>query len=129
VLLAAIARLPEISAEEEGKWRTEGVYYSPNSRTGQQMPLGLDLLDEIKSDPDKIKKLAQRVDRPALIIHGENDASVAPSAARDLAAWIENSTTIMLPGADHNFGTSHPFAGSSADFERVIAAVIDFTAE
>ena len=126
VLLASISRIPSVSEEEEADWRSQGVCYVKNSRTGVDMPLGVGLLDEMKAEPDLVRKRASAVFQPALIIHGDDDFSVPVSAAQELRGWLKNSELIILPGADHNFGTVHPFAGTTPDFEAVIRAVQSF---
>ena len=126
VLLAAIADLPEVGAEDEAKWRNAGYWLSQNYRTQQQMLLGIGLLEELVSKRDMISSSAELVKVPALIIQGDEDSSVPVAAAGKLNRWIKGSEMLILSGADHNFGTKHPFAGSTEDFERVIAEVAKF---
>lgn len=126
VLLAAVAELPVVSAEDEAKWRREGVWYVSNARTGQQLPLGLGLLEELTSDRERIKDAAQAVRLPAIIVHGDRDDSVPLAAAGKLNSWIKHSELKVIEAGDHNFGTRHPFAGSTEQFEQVIETVLQF---
>jgi dienelactone hydrolase len=49
---------------------------------------------------------------PWLIVHGEEDESVAVSDADRLAAASSGSHELLrIPGANHTFGARHPFVG------------------
>lgn len=124
--LASISFLGTVNAELEAKWRRDGVRYVENMRTGQQMPLGLDLLEDLLSDPDRVEKAARRLSKPFLAIHGESDTAVPHHRAKDLASWAPEGKSLLIPGADHTFGARHPFAGSTDHFEMVINVLVEF---
>jgi pimeloyl-ACP methyl ester carboxylesterase len=124
--LASIARPPAVSAEEERAWREAGVHYILNSRTDQQMPLGLGLLDDFRANPDRIEQCVRRLNKPLLIIHGSDDTTVPATAAQEIDSWAPNSELVVLDGADHTFGVGHPFKGASPDCAQVIDCLIRF---
>jgi fermentation-respiration switch protein FrsA (DUF1100 family) len=56
-----------------------------------------------------------------VLLHGEADAAVPLIEARELAAASAQSPprVILLEGAGHTFGASHPFAGMTPDLAMV----------
>ncbi len=45
---------------------------------------------------------------PALVIHGEADASIAPEIGRNLADGLQNAEFVIVPGAGHAANLTHP---------------------
>ena len=96
--------------EIEAQWRLTGITYMPNKRTGQLMPLKVSLLDDLDKNTarlDIIAKAAQ-VKQPWLIVHGGEDTSVPVTHANELKAAQPEAEFLLIPGADHTFGASHP---------------------
>jgi pimeloyl-ACP methyl ester carboxylesterase len=58
-----------------------------------------------------IYKVAKRIKTPFCIIHGREDAVVKEEDAEQLDSFIPTSTLIIIEGAGHTFGSSHPFFG------------------
>ncbi len=99
-------------------WRAAGKLDVVNQRTGQVLPLYLDVLDDIernRSGALDIAAAARRVVAPWLILHGGADSSVPPDEAHALAAAGAGRSAptrlLVLPEAGHTFGAVHPFAG------------------
>ncbi len=127
---AAISHVERFPGRER-EWRSQGHIVIENSRTGQRLPLYLDVLDEIQqigSGPLDIRAAARLLGIPWLIVHGEADTSVAIDEAEQLAAASPKPTTrlLRLPSAGHTFGAVHPFAGVTADLERVMQETLAF---
>ena len=95
----------------------------PNARTGQQMPLYRNVLDDIRANRERLDVLAAAASLtvPYLIIHGSEDESVPSSHARRLAEAAPASRLEMIEGAAHTFGAGHPFEGPDPDLERAVA--------
>jgi dienelactone hydrolase len=115
VTWAAIARVDRYSPEEKRTWREAGQLPVVNSRTGQRLALGRALLEDVErhaaGDLD-IGAAAGRRAAPWLIVHGEQDESVPAAEALELEARATGKHELLLiPGAGHTFGASHPFAG------------------
>lgn len=100
-----------------------------NARTGQMMPLGIGLLEDVERNGERldILKAAARLQVPCLIIHGTDDESVNVAEGERLAAAAPEATTRFerIEGAGHTFGAVHPFEGTTEHLTRAI----DLTAE
>ena len=126
VLLASVSQYPRLSEQEVSEWRSRGVYQVENKRTGQMLPLGLALLEELLLGEGVVENCAKNMRQPTLIVHGEADESVSIESARQLSTWIPNNELLTLQGAGHAFGSAHPFSGTTPDLEKVLAASCGF---
>lgn len=114
VTWAAIARLDRWSEEEKKRWRRDGELPVVNARTGQELALGVGLLDEVERHGAALDPLAaaRRRRAPWLIVHGETDESVPFAEGEALAAAASEPRELLaVPGAGHTFGARHPFDG------------------
>lgn len=95
----------------EAQWKLQGIMYVNNSRTNQQMPLYVGLLNDLEQNPARltISKKAARITQPWLIFHGDQDAGIPLKHAKDLHAAQPNAKLIVIKGGDHVFGASHPY--------------------
>lgn len=125
-LLASISRYPRVGEDERLAWMKAGAHYVENARTKTRLPLGLGLLAELVGEPTLLERMAKAVRVPACIIHGEKDATVLPTAARELHSWIAHSELHLLESGDHTFGARHPFAGWTPDLESTRDRLLAF---
>ncbi len=93
------------------QWKQEGVQYIQNSRTGQQMPLYVQLLHDFEKHQPlmNIQHALAGFHKPLLIVHGDTDPAVPVAAAEQLHSWHSASELHIVKGADHVFGGKHPF--------------------
>lgn len=127
VTWAAVSRFDRYTEETRNAWREEGVVYLMNRRTGRQLPVRRDLMDDLDANPERLDVLAhaERVRAPWLIVHGEEDLTVQPSEARALARAGKNAWLQMIEGADHELGGSHPWTGApSPHLTRALDATL-----
>ena len=114
VTWAAVSTFDRAGAAEKEQWRRRGELTVVNTRTGQELPLGLTLLEDYEAHRADLDLLAAagRRSAPWLIVHGEEDESVPVAEARPLhAAAAPPRDLLLVPGAGHTFGAKHPFAG------------------
>jgi pimeloyl-ACP methyl ester carboxylesterase len=110
-------------------WRRRGELPVVNARTGQSMPIGLEALDDLESHLDDYSPdhLAARLPVPHLLIHGTDDAGVPVAESRAVAARSNGRARLLeIPGADHTFGSTHPFGGAGPALLQVIEATREF---
>lgn len=123
VTWAAVAYLDRWPEETKAEWRRTGRIHVMNSRTGQEMPLNLSLLEDYESNRGRldIESAASRLrDLPWLIVHGEDDTSVSVEDARRLEAANPRADLELIPGAGHGFEAGHPFAGPTPELDQAI---------
>lgn len=128
---AAIAKLDRYSNRQKEEWRKQGFFEVLNSRTNQMMRLNVSLLEDIENNKNgslNIEKAVKELNRPLLIIHGDQDLSVRIEEGEQIYEWSDKSKTeyyrIMKTG--HTFDIKHPFEGSSEKFEKVLETTNKF---
>jgi pimeloyl-ACP methyl ester carboxylesterase len=112
VTLASISDFRDLWAPEmEEQWRLSGIIYMPNTRTGQQMPLKVSLLNDLDKNRVRLDILSQaaKIKQPWLIVHGSADSSVPFSQAEELKKANKDAALAVIPEGDHTFGASHPY--------------------
>lgn len=128
VTWAAIAHADRWSNATREVWRGRGHIDVENSRTGQVLPLGVDILDDLDSNGARldISAAASRLGIPWLIVHGEEDESVPVADAARLAKANPGATTLIVPGTGHTFGARHPWKPPVPVAERVMEQTLRF---
>jgi uncharacterized protein len=132
VTWAALATYDRYDAEQKACWRRDGYLPVMNSRTDQEMRLGLGLLEDLENCREELDVVAAagRVCVPWLIVHGTEDESVSVEDGRRLHAAARagaegRSGTVELleiEGAGHTFGARHPFRGPTPDLIEAMNA-------
>jgi pimeloyl-ACP methyl ester carboxylesterase len=93
------------------QWQHDGVFYTLNTRTQQQMPIHFQMYLDYQQNLPKfnLEQLVPNITQPLLIVHGTADQAVPLSAANNLHQWNKKSQLITIGGADHVFGGTHPY--------------------
>lgn len=122
VTWAALAELDRWNPETRRTWREEGCIHVLNSRTGQQMPMDVGLLDDFEAHRARLDVLAAAGDVavPWLIVHGTSDDTVSAEHARKLAGAASRARLELVDGGGHTFGAVHPFQGSNPFLDRAL---------
>jgi uncharacterized protein len=112
------------------RWKGEGVVYTTNTRTGQQLPLYWQLYENTMANREKLNVLsaARSLTIPFLIIHGDDDEAVPVTESHELNQACRHSVITLVPRGGHTFGVSHPFTGKALPgaADRVIRETIAF---
>lgn len=115
------------------QWQKDGVFYSMNGRTKQQMPHYLSFWEDFEANEQAltIQYAAQNLRKPVLIVNGTADQAVSVKEAELLHLWIKGSTLFILEGADHVFGARHPYEQEElpSDLQQVVEQTIAFLKE
>ncbi|MFD2563442.1 alpha/beta hydrolase family protein [Aquimarina rubra] len=111
-------------------WKNDGIYYIENGRTKQQMPHYFQFYTSFIENKERltISKAIKKIKVPHLIIHGTEDPTVNIQEAEELHSWNPNSELFFVKGADHVFGTKHPWNEEilPEDLYNVVAKSIAF---
>lgn len=128
---AAVADFDRWSDETRAEWRSAGRVWVLNSRTGQQMPLDLTLLEDFEANRERldIPTAAAALAVPWLVVHGTDDPTVSADEGRTLAAAGANARLVLVEGAGHTFEARHPFEGSTPELDRALDATVSHFAK
>ena len=112
------------------QWEKEGVFYSLNGRTKQQMPHYFTFWEDFVAHEQEltIQYAAQNLKKPVLLVNGTEDQAVSVKEAELLHLWIKTSELFIVEGADHVFGARHPHESTvlPEDLAKVVAQTIAF---
>lgn len=123
VTWAAVSRLDRWSEETRAEWRERGRMYVLNTRTGQQMPVDVTLLDDFEAHRARldVAGAAQLLGVPWLVVHGAEDLTVPASEGERLVALGPRARFHRVSGADHTFGARHPFQEVSPHLSEALS--------
>ena len=130
VTWSSIGRTNWWTPEEAAIWRQRGHSEVTNSRTGQVMRLGTDLLDDVELNGNtklNIAAAAAKIKMPWLIIHGTGDETVRSAEAERLHELSPRVSTLrLIEGANHGFDAKHPFGEVPPVLEKVVLETVKF---
>lgn len=109
---AGINNIRDISPKETvEQWKKDGVLYFFNSGTNQNMPMYYQLEEDILNNENRldITNAVKTLNKPLLIIHGTEDELLPISMAHDMHTWKPDAQLVIIEGANHVFGGSHPY--------------------
>jgi alpha-beta hydrolase superfamily lysophospholipase len=116
--------------EDAQVWRKRGYTEITNSRTGQVMRLGTDLLDDVELHGKtklNIEAAAAKIKVPWLIIHGTADETVPSSEAEHLHSLSKGASTLrLIEGANHSFDARHPLEKAPPVLEKIVKETVKF---
>lgn len=117
------------TGEELEIWRDEGVRFVFNARTKQEMPHYYSMYEDFHLNEKNlnIEEAARKLKIPFLQIHGDMDQSVSISEGVQLSQWTHSRLKI-IKGADHTFGSSHPWNSTEMpeEMKEVCSASVEF---
>ena len=93
------------------KWKSEGVKYIENKRTGQLLPHKFNFYEDfIKNEKHlDIQKSVQSLNQNVLFIHGDKDDAVNMEESKKLHKLCSSSELKIIKDANHVFNTNHPW--------------------
>jgi dienelactone hydrolase len=122
VTWASVGTFQRYGEDQKRAWREAGEIVVVNGRTGQELPMATDLLDDLEANAEALdlEAAASRRQAPWLILHGDEDETVEASDARRLAAAAADPHELRLvTGGGHTFGAGHPFNGPTPQLIEV----------
>lgn len=114
VTWSAVGTFERQTKEEAALWRSAGEVPIVNARTGQELAIGVSVLDDLEKNRESLdlEAAANRSSAPWLIVHGEADETVPVEEAEHLAKNAGATISLLkIPEASHTFGVGHPFTG------------------
>ncbi|MBK6264136.1 alpha/beta fold hydrolase [Marivirga sp. S37H4] len=134
ITLAAISDLTTRYPEEVLEaWRKNGVQYIDNARTGQRMPLYVQLYHDVMENVDRlsIPKAVEEMKQPLLNFHGTADETLPVAMARQIKSIKPDTSLVIFEDANHVFGATHPWEKNELPelFKQVVEKSSDFLSE
>jgi dienelactone hydrolase len=130
VTWAAIGRTTWWTPEEALIWRKRGYAEVTNSRTGQVMRMGTELLDDVELHGNtklNVAAAAAKIKVPWLIVHGTADETVPSTDGERLHELsIGKSTLRLIEGAGHAFDATHPLSEVRPVLENAVQETVKF---
>jgi uncharacterized protein len=131
VLWASVANFNRYTERQANEWRKNGVFEVLNTRTNQMMRLNVSLLEDIEKNKTNLlnlEKAAKNLNKPLLIVHGEQDLSVKIEEGEQIFNWSNKEKTEFhkLKATGHTFNVAHPFEGSNSKFDSVLEKTLNF---
>lgn len=97
---------PEVIAS----WKENGVRYVSNQRTKQQLPMSYEQVEDflLHEEALSVEQSCLNLKKPVLHLHGDQDVSVPLWEGENMAQKTKSKLQVIA-GADHVFGSSHPW--------------------
>jgi alpha-beta hydrolase superfamily lysophospholipase len=133
VTWAAISSTNRWLPETVADWRQSGYIPITNARTGDVIPLSIEILHEVEEFGESklnIAASASDIDVPWLIAHGVEDETVPVAEAERLSSLGgQKSELLRIDGVNHSFGGKHPLAEITPQLESVTKETVAFFAK
>jgi len=113
----------QMGEDQLKKWEKKGVVYVPNSRTGQNMPMYWQLVEDFRKNEERfnVVKAASNLKIPLFVVHGTRDETVPFKEAQILTEAAPKGELFEIDGASHTFGGSHPYINEMLPLHAQIA--------
>jgi len=130
-LWASISNFNRYSDRQVIEWKKKGVFEVLNTRTNQMMKLNISLLDDLEKYKDNLlnlKNAAANLNKPLLVVHGEQDLAVPIMEAEQIYNWSNKGKTefCKISATGHTFDVEHPFKGSNPKLNLVLEKTLNF---
>ena len=129
---AAIGQARRHTDAELAAWRKVGTIRILHQRLRIHLPLAFDVAEDCLAHEHgrlDIPGAAAALRRPWLQVHGTADGTVPFAEAEAIAAVAGGGhETLVLDGADHTFGSVHPWAGPTPVMTQVFDTTVRFLA-
>ena len=125
VTWAAVETFDLVGEAEKARWRRDGSLPLVIQRSGQEVRVGVGMLEDLEVHREELDVLAAAGRRraPWLLVHGEADDSVPVAAGRTLAAAAAPpAEALFIAAGDHGLGGRHPFKGPSPPLTQAMNA-------
>ncbi len=129
-LWASISRFNRFTERQKAFWRQHGAIEVKNARTGQVLQMSVRYLEDLESHRREydLLQIMRSLDRPVLLVHGEQDLTVPLAEAQALyeAAPPGIARLYVVPKTGHTFGIAHPWDGTRPAFEEAVRVTLQW---
>jgi dienelactone hydrolase len=132
VTWSAVPGFARFDAATVALWRAQGFIWIPNARLRRDHRLDVDALLDAERHAARLDVTAAcaRLSTPTLLVHGAADEVVEVDALERLRrAFRVPVATLVVPGAGHTFGASHPLRERTPELDSVLARTVAWFTE
>lgn len=112
------------------QWRETGISWVKNARTGIDFPMYFQFYENYYANQDRfnLKKNLMKLDKPLLLLHGNQDKSVSFTDSKWIYEHVMHAIFIQVENGDHTFGGKHPWLNETLpeDLNFAIEETIEF---
>jgi pimeloyl-ACP methyl ester carboxylesterase len=129
---AALDRFDRWDEAAKALWRRTGELRVLNARTGQELPMGVCMLEDFERHATRLDVLAcaARLESPLLLLHGSEDPVVPVAAGRALHAAAPHAEPfVLVEGEGHTLGATHPLVSIGPALERALDTTVGWLAQ
>jgi len=130
VTWSSISTINRWSAEELAAWRARGFAEVTNTRTGDVLRVGTEILDEVEHASERgldVQSAASQVGAPWLIVHGTADETVGAQEARQLHSASGNRAELaLIERANHGYNAKHGVTAMTPELDAAAKRTVRF---
>lgn len=119
-----IANVDLFTEENKAQMRAAGRTYTMNGRTKQNMPLDLEILEDMEHNRERFD-IVGRISTakfPIALIQGTEDGERGIRGSQRLVEQNAAIAWIRIPEGNHTFGSVHPYQGETKPLKEAILA-------
>ncbi|MBP1992754.1 alpha/beta hydrolase family protein [Paenibacillus eucommiae] len=111
-----------LNEEMKKEMRNSGRAFTYNGRTKQNMPLDVEILQDMEANRERFDLQARIVGAsfPIVLIQGTEDGRFLREGSERLVALNPEIEWIHIQGGNHTFGTVHPFQGETEPLREAL---------
>ncbi|QYR19384.1 DUF1749 domain-containing protein [Paenibacillus sp. sptzw28] len=107
---------------------SSGVGYVTNARTKQEMPIESSFFEDLDFNAERFNIIdaIAKLPIPVLTVQGDRDSERLVKGHERLREASPNQEHFVISGANHTFGTVHPFIGPTDHLNSAIELTVNF---
>jgi pimeloyl-ACP methyl ester carboxylesterase len=119
-----IANVDLFTEENKAQMRAAGRTYTMNGRTKQNMPLDLEILEDMEHNRERFDIVGRisTANFPIALIQGTEDGERGIRGSQSLVEQNAAIAWIRIPEGNHTFGSVHPYQGETKPLKEAILA-------
>lgn len=123
-----ITNVDLFSPEIKEEMRSTGRSSIRNARTGQELPLDIEILHDMERNKERfdIYSRIQDIQVPLVLIQGTKDAMHLREGSEQLVQLNQEVEWIQIEEGNHTFNAVHPFQGTTEPLEKAIGETLAF---
>ncbi|MZQ81781.1 alpha/beta fold hydrolase [Paenibacillus sp. 5J-6] len=117
-----ISNVDLLTEDNKKEMRTAGRTFTLNGRTKQNMPLDLEILEDMESNRGRFDIIGRISGAafPIVLIQGTEDGERLIRGSKQMVEHNPAIQWIRIPEGNHTFGSVHPYQGESEPLKQAI---------